>query len=172
MAEGHALYKTAIKAKALLPEGHDLTKRQWNVFLSPNYPEKQFQEIVDLAANDPSISVQHNLPAEQFRESLTNAALSISLSGYNTIAETYSTGVPAVIASYNGSKEQNFRAERFAALGRMEVLQGEKLHDPKELATLIDHAYIKKSTPLQDLKVNGEQVLAEFVSKDIAVPTR
>lgn len=167
-AEGLSLYKTAIQARKYVPPETGLTDRPWVILVSNAYDQKDFEDLQQLAAREGgNIIVRRNLPSDEFRAATSNAAFCISLTGYNTAAEIYTAKVPAVMASHNGCEEQLFRARKFASLGPMEVLPPEHLEDPKKLAVLMNNAVSKTFTQLQEIRLEGEKVLALAVAEDL-----
>jgi predicted glycosyltransferase len=167
--QGIQLYKTAIMAKAHLPEGHELHNHPWVLMVSPAYPDIVQAELRELAeAMGVDVTIRTNLPAHQFRCAISNSKLCVSLSGYNTVIETYAADVPAVLFPFqNAAQGQLFRANAFAALGKMVVFPQEAGTDASRLIGLMDEALAKQDMTQAPLKLRGEEVVADTIQRDL-----
>jgi predicted glycosyltransferase len=167
--DGLQLYETAILSKGLLPQNHYLKKRPWTIFVSHAYDDKVFNRVKDFAArNDADIIVRRNMEGNDFRRAVSNAALCVSLSGYNTVIEIYAADVPAVLLPFhNAAQGQLFRAKAFARSGKLAVLPHEDRKNPLKLLTLMDEVLAKRHHLPPPLKLRGELMLAETIDADL-----
>jgi predicted glycosyltransferase len=83
------------------------------------------------------VTIVRSLP--DFRSRLSNAALSISQAGYNTLIETVKARTPAIVVPFETDREQEqvTRARAFVELGLVRMLRSNAL-EPRVLARLID----------------------------------
>lgn len=169
--DGLQLYETAINTRAALPPCHPLATNPWQIMVSAAYAEADFQRLrQQAAARGGSVQVLRNLPAAEFRHTLSNAALSISLCGYNTAIETYAADVPAVLLPFiNAAGGQRLRAEAFTRDGKMSLLAPDQRTDPASLLHHVDKVWARRDWLAPPLKLDGEQLLAQTVAADIAL---
>ncbi|MCZ4281150.1 glycosyltransferase [Kiloniella laminariae] len=125
------LAETVLAAKALC----SLNNVPWLLLLGDNLPESDFHDLVSRAPK--GLIIERNRP--DFPTLLTQAQLSISQAGYNTILETLAAETPAIVVPFaaEGQSEQTTRAELLAARGVLQILMERDL-TPSALATAID----------------------------------
>lgn len=168
--DGADLYLAAIACRQMLPPRHPLAVRPWQLFVSPAYDEEFLQLVRERAsASGREMDVVGNLPGPAFRAALVNAALSISLGGYNTVIETYVADVPAVLLPYhNRAGGQSRRAQAFAVLGKMVVLPHAGRCDPRCLRAALERAWSKRRVKQRPLRLAGEGALRAQITHDLA----
>ncbi len=155
-AVGIALLHDAIKARPLTSAaGHP-----WRVLAGLNVPEADFREIAALAGD--GVVVEGARP--DFTTLLTNADLSISQGGYNTLMEVLEAGTRAVIVPYAGGieTEQTLRAGELAKLGAIQVLNEDEL-SPQAIARAADAALAGPPTSNAGLDTAGAEKTADLV---------
>ena len=155
-AGGMALLRAAIKARPLTSAAGN----PWRVLVGQNVPEADFREIAALAGD--GVEVEGARP--DFTTLLTNADLSISQGGYNTLMEVLEAGTRAVIVPYAGGieTEQTLRARELAKLGAIQVLNEDEL-SPQAIARAADAALAGPPTSNAGLDTAGAEKTADLV---------
>lgn len=130
---GYELLDGSIRASALLIQ--KLTHRML-VFTGPYMPEQQYVELHDLAAQHSHIHVCRFTSSFEFL--MRQAALSISMAGYNTCMNLLNTGTRALVWPFTGHKndEQTIRAQKLEQRGLLTLLRPADLA-PEHLAEKI-----------------------------------
>ena len=133
-AVGADLLKTAIAARPL----SKMTNRTWRILVGVTVDQAAFDDLAAMAG--PGIIVERSRP--DFTALVTNAALSISQGGYNTVMEVLEAGTRAVIVPYAGGAEteQTLRAKELARRTPIEVVDERSL-SPQTLAAAVDTAW-------------------------------
>ncbi|NNF76983.1 MAG: glycosyl transferase [Rhizobiales bacterium] len=154
-AVGAALFEAALSVSA----GGAFADGKWLVLTGPNLAEDTF------------LSLSRKLPSfvtlERFRADLPallrNAQVSVSQSGYNTVADILSAGCRAVFVPYaqDGETEQLRRAETLAAQGRVVVVQQAEL-SAETLTAALDEA-LKLPQPEPSRLMNGAAATASIL---------
>jgi predicted glycosyltransferase len=100
-----------------------------------------------------------------FTALVTNAALSISQGGYNTVMEVLEAGTRAVIVPYAGGAEteQTMRAQELARHTPIEVLDEAAL-SPQALAAAVDAAWDREAPANGMLNTDGAANSATLVA--------
>ncbi len=168
-ADGLQLYETALKARALLPPDHALRAQPWLIMVSPAYAARDLQRLQkQAAAQGGQVTVQRNCDSDQFRAMLSNAALSLSLCGYNTAIEVYAADVPAVLLPFkNAAGGQMLRAETFARTGKIALLPHEERNNPQALLQRIDQVLAKRDALSPEVQLGGAQVVAQTLIREL-----
>jgi predicted glycosyltransferase len=120
-------------------------------------------ELAEVSASAPNMTVERFNSA---MHSLLNAAdLVVSMGGYNTMIEVAGLGKRALVAPRPGSGEQAQRANRFAALGLVRLLDPSTL-TARLLATAIQDA-LSSPAPTFRLDLGGLDVVGEALAKAV-----
>ena len=129
---GDDLFRAALQAHALLKE-----KLPMRIIAGPFLPEAQWQNLLKMADGMFGVEVLRHVP-DMVRE-MRRARASISQCGYNTALDILVAQVPALVAPYATSteNEQGERAARLAALGALRQFSAPAL-DPVHLADEIE----------------------------------
>ena len=129
---GDDLFRAALQAHALLKE-----KLPMRIIAGPFLPEAQWQNLLKMADGMFGVEVLRHVP-DMVRE-MRRARASISQCGYNTALDILVAQVPALVAPYATSteNEQGERAARLAALGALRQCSAPAL-DPVHLADEIE----------------------------------
>ncbi|MCP5085134.1 MAG: glycosyl transferase [Alphaproteobacteria bacterium] len=129
-AVGAALFEAALSVRA----GSAFADGRWLVLTGPNLAEDAFQSL--------SRKLPSFVTLERFRADLPallrTAKVSVSQSGYNTVADVLSAGCRAVVVPYaeDGETEQLRRAETLAAQDRAVVVHQADLSEQALAAAL------------------------------------
>jgi len=126
------LYAAALGAAALDPAG-----RRWRVLVGHGVDTAAFDGLVAKAPDHAIVErARRDFPAV-----LARAAVSVSQAGYNTVVDLACAGVRAVVVPFEDGREQEqrLRADRFAALGLVQVVTEAEL-SAQSLAAAVDRA--------------------------------
>lgn len=128
---GYELLESTVRASSLLTIPHRMV-----AFTGPYMPDQHYEALCHLASQQPNIEVQRFTPA--FQALMQQAALSISMAGYNTCMNVLKTGTRALVLPFTGHKndEQTIRAKKLEQRGLLTVLEPEDLI-PDRLAAKI-----------------------------------
>ncbi len=151
-AAGADLIATAIEARAV----SKLRSRPWTIVSGPLADSVR-------TASGPELSIVRELPDFSIR--LSNAALSISQAGYNTILETIAARTPAIVVPFETAREQEqiIRARVFEKLGLIRLLRGSDL-DVRALADLADET-ADSSVPEHSMGFGGREGTVRVVKE-------
>jgi predicted glycosyltransferase len=140
-AVGDALLNAAIEARPLT----NLRHRPWIFVTGPNGKIP--------VGSEAGITVVRSLP--DFQTRLSQAAVSVSQAGYNTICETLSARTPCVVVPFetDREKEQITRATRLEIIGLCCVLRQSEISATK-LASSINHA-ADRGMPQHAINLDG-----------------
>ena len=94
-----------------------------------------------------------------FLADLSNARVSVSQAGYNTVAEVLATATPAVLVPYAGQREQSIRA---SALGERGMAQVVRTLSPRCIARALDEAGAQASL-VHDVRLNGVACSVKYI---------
>ncbi|WP_033365397.1 glycosyltransferase family protein [Mastigocladopsis repens] len=128
---GYELLASVIKASSFLEKK---IPHKFQIFAGPFLPEANFLKLQFLASKRANVNIQRY--TSQFLEYLKKAALSISLTGYNTTMNILKTGVRAIVVPIGHDaqdKEQLVRTQKLERLGIVEVINPNDL-EPMHLA--------------------------------------
>ncbi|CCB85551.1 MULTISPECIES: glycosyltransferase family protein [Parachlamydia] len=141
---------------------------EFNFVLGPNSPKTIHHDlqVMQKMLHPSNIQISHFLP--NFTEHLSRSALLITLGG-STLADMCQTRTPGLVYPYVSPKtrEQPFRAQKFAEKGVVTVLSAEDLK-PERLIKLIRD---RIATPFPDIQINGNgaensaKLLLELLNK-------
>jgi predicted glycosyltransferase len=150
-AVGAGLLMAACGARAL----SRVRTQPWRLLSGPMMPEPQVAAI--RAAAPPGVTVERH--RDDFRELLSQAVLSVSQAGYNTVLDLLQTGPRMVLVPFAAASEteQALRARLLADTGRAVVVDEATL-TPERLAAAIDRALAAPSPP--PLPIDGDGAAA------------
>jgi predicted glycosyltransferase len=133
---GYELLDNAVRASSLLTP---TIRHRLLLFTGPYMPDHQHKQLQHLAAQQPHIEVHRFTPS--FQSLMRQAALSISMAGYNTCMNVLKTGTKALVLPFTGHKndEQPIRAKKLEKRGLLTVLEPEDLI-PDRLAAKIERS--------------------------------
>jgi len=135
-AAGARLLEAAMAAAALPLARADDAAPRWRVMVGSDAPPALRARAGAGTRAESRLVVEAN--REDFPGMLRNCAVSISQAGYNTMLDLVTARARAIVVPHvaGGEREQAIRAERFAALGLVEVVDGAVLPVPALAATL------------------------------------
>ena len=109
------------------------------IFTGPYLPVEQMAQLEQLVRDQPQIILRRY--TAHFLRYMKKATLSLSMAGYNTCMDIFSTKARALVLPFTGgdNNEQTIRANKLAAVGALAVLQPTDLA-PARLATKIQEA--------------------------------
>lgn len=163
---GHELIASVLTAAPLLDFPHRM-----HIVTGPHYPADQFQALQQQVAALPQVSLEHH--TAQFMRWLRQAALSISMAGYNTCMDILSAHVPALVYPFteHDNDEQLLRAQKLEQLGYVGLLSVAQLA-PATLAALItQRLQAVAPTPTVALDLQGAQRTAALLTELLAGAT-
>lgn len=136
------LYKAALGAAALLAP-----RRDWHILVGQGVADEAFARLLDDAGAN--VTVERARP--DFPSLLARAAVSVSLCGYNTMADVALARARCVVTPFEegGEKEQGLRATRLEAAGLVDVAPAAAL-SPESLAATVAQALVRPRPPLPD----------------------
>ena len=156
-AVGADLLKVAIAARPLTA----LAAHTWRILVGVTVDQPTFDGIAALAG--PGIIVER--ARADFTALVTNAALSISQGGYNTVMEVLEAGTRAVIVPYAGGAEteQTLRAHELARRTPIQVV-AESTLAAQTLAHAVDAAWRREPPANTMIDTNGAEVSAALIA--------
>ncbi len=156
-AVGADLLKVAIAARPLTA----LAAHTWRILVGVAVDQPTFDGIAALAG--PGIIVER--ARADFTALVTNAALSISQGGYNTVMEVLEAGTRAVIVPYAGGAEteQTLRAHELARRTPIQVV-AESTLAAQTLAHAVDAAWRREPPANTMIDTNGAEVSAALIA--------
>lgn len=130
---GYELLDSTVRASSLLIRN---IPHRMLLFTGPYMPEPQYAQLQELAARHTHIDVRRFTSA--FESLMQQAALSISMAGYNTCMNILTTGTRALVWPFTGHKndEQTIRAQKLERRGLLTLLEPADL-DPEQLTEKI-----------------------------------
>ena len=153
---GYALLKATLKAHTLLTSQYPCIL---HLYTGPYLEQEKQKELSRLAGNHARIATFcDDLPA-----ALRQAALSVSMGGYNTTMDVVVAGCPALIYPFNQNHEQRLRAERLRHYVPITVLEAKDLL-PSVLAQHMYKALYKPSAPSQQIAMDGAKKTAQTLT--------
>ena len=161
-AVGGLLLATALEAR----RRGCLADCRWRLLAGPNLPAAEFSA---LAANLPQGVVLERYRSD-FPQMLRRCRVSVSQAGYNTVLDILASGAAAVLVPFADLREteQNLRAQRLAAAGRVEmVAPGELSADA--IAAAIERAVRGRPAALA-VDTGGARRSAQLIAAMIGVP--
>ena len=165
-AGGGMLGRELIRAALLAREHTDLKDARWCVCAGPYMAQEEFNALADLAT-DGNVTLRTFLP--DLPAVLSKAELSISLAGYNTVADLMAAGCRAVIAPQWNDKEteQLRRAELLSQRGLVEMI-GHEDKTPAKMAEAIQRVMTRPVPDWRSIETNGAARTAEILSRLIS----
>jgi predicted glycosyltransferase len=162
---GHELIACALEASPRLPMPQRL-----QIFTGPHMPDEQFAQLQTQAAALPHVSLQKH--TTEFTTWLQQAALSVSMAGYNTCMDILTTQTRALIYPFteHDNDEQTRRAHKLEQLGVLGVLEPARL-SPDYLAGQIEQA-LRKPAPAIALDLQGAAQTAELLARVVPQPVQ
>ena len=154
---GADLLRTAIAARPLTA----LRDRTWRILVGFGVDQDAFDALAVLAGT--GIVIELGRP--DFTALVTNAALSISQGGYNTVMEVLEAGTRAVIVPYAGGAEteQTLRARELAHRTPIQVV-AERALTPASLAQAVDEAWRQAPPANTTIDTDGATTTAAIVA--------
>jgi predicted glycosyltransferase len=139
---------------------------EFHVFAGPLMPEAAYSRLQTLALQSSNVTLSR-YTADLYAV-LKDAAVSISMAGYNTMMDVLSSGVRALVypVTSNGDQEQCVRAERLARAGIVEVIDSEELA-PDKLARKVERALSQAPASVilnRDGALNSVLILKKFLA--------
>ena len=121
---GYELVECALQASAQFRTSFP---HRMMILTGPYMQEEQFQSLHELAETQEQVALLRYTP--DFLSYLQEAALSVSMAGYNTCMNLLTTGTRALVVPFTGggNTEQTIRAEKLAQLGVVGVLSESQL---------------------------------------------
>jgi predicted glycosyltransferase len=159
-AVSEELFRAAIAAR---PRTR-LAGARWLLLAGHALPDDAFANLA--AAAPPGVTVER--ARSDFTTLLSNAALSISQGGYNTVMELLAAGARGVIVPYAGGleTEQTLRARLLERQTGLQVVEEHEL-SAQALVRAIDAALDGASPEIRGLDTNGAAVTAKIL-RDLA----
>ncbi|MBI1762957.1 MAG: glycosyl transferase [Acidobacteria bacterium] len=160
---GHELIACALAAAPHLAQ-----PQRWQIFTGPHMPDEQFDQLRQQAAGRPDVTLERH--TTEFPAWLQQAALSISMAGYNTCMDLVSAQVRALVYPFNehDNHEQTLRARKLAAWGYVKVLEPAQL-TPEYLASAITRSLAQPlSVPTMPLDLQGAPKTAALLAALLA----
>ncbi|MCY6380804.1 glycosyltransferase family protein [Hoeflea prorocentri] len=158
---GRDLVRAAAQAKAMT----SLSSDRWCILTGP------FMEDADRAGLD-ALGVEVRRFVPDLCATLKSAQLSISLAGYNTVADIMAAGCRAVIAPQWNDKEteQLKRAELLASRG-LAVMLTHKDKTPGRISEAVNRAMSMPPPDWSQIRQNGADDTAQFLTRAVEQPS-
>jgi len=155
-AVGEKLLRVALQARPLGNASH----LPWRL-LTGDYLSNTAFEAIRTGVPE-NVSVERSRP--EFRDMLFNAALSVSLGGYNTVMDVLCAHCPAVIVPFadSGEGEQTYRARVFARHGWIHLLEPGAL-SAATLSAVMDAALAAGRPEAIDIDMTGAATTARLI---------
>jgi len=155
---GERLLATAIAARAFSRQ----RVATWRLLVGHGMAEDRFTGLVGRAAE----GVVVERARTDFPALLGRCGASVSLAGYNTVAELLATGAPSVLVPFadGDETEQATRAARLAERG-LAIVVDEATLEPGALARAVDAAVTLGRRGLPDIRLDGARETARIVSR-------
>ena len=153
---GYVLLEATLKAHTLLTSRLPCIL---HLYTGPYLEQEKQQHLTKLAGDHAQIATFcDDLPA-----ALRQAALSISMGGYNTTMDVVAAGCPALIYPFNQNHEQRLRAERLQHYVPITLLEAKDLL-PSVLAQHMYTALHKPSSPSKHIAMDGANQTAQTLT--------
>jgi predicted glycosyltransferase len=163
------LIVAAIEAEARLRTPHRM-----HILTGPHAPAAVVEQLNAAIANRQNLRLERH--TTRFLALLHQAALSISMAGYNTCMDILSAKVQALVYPFAGpgNEEQAMRARKLEQLGLVHRLDSQSL-DPIHLAAEIERRLaLPQPIPAHTLDLNGaaqtRRMLAALLDEDGSAP--
>ncbi len=155
---GRELIFSAVLAKPLC----SLQDARWCILTGPYLDPTDFQRLESLAG--PNVVLKRFVP--DLHVTLAAARLSISLAGYNTVADLMAAGCRAIVAPQWNDKEteQLHRAQLLSKRGFVTMI-GHADKTPEAIAAAVDQTMTRPAPDWSGVRTNGSRVTAEILSK-------
>lgn len=155
---GHELIECALAAESQLSFPHRM-----HVLTGPHIPAEAFARLQQLAAGHAHVTLEHH--TTQFMHWLRQAALSVSMAGYNTCMDILSAHARALVYPFteHDNDEQTWRARKLEQFGYVRMLEPARL-TPEYLREEIVRAFAEPPpVPTVSLDLQGAQRTAELL---------
>lgn len=146
---GHELIDSVVAAAEKLEQQ---IPHRIQIFTGPFFPDEKFWQLKADTRDRSNLQIQRYTP--NLLAYMQKAALSISMSGYNTTMNILSTGVNAMMLPFtgNGDEEQTKRVERLAQLGRVRQIHTGDLPQQQMAAAIIEQLNFSPAALTIDLE--------------------
>ncbi|NLS11157.1 glycosyl transferase [Nesterenkonia sp. MY13] len=152
-------------AQAKIPAGH-----RHIILTGPQMPESDHDQILEAARNNAEYRSQIRVDryAPHVPKLVRDAAATVCMAGYNSMAEVMATTTPALVVPRNSRRqEQPRRAAALAAAGAVQMLPAEELN-PQELSTwfagAVDRRTLRDAIDLDGLSAVGDLAAEQIQS--------
>ena len=155
---GERVLATALEARTLSRQ-RDAT---WRLLVGHGMAEDRFGALAARAGD----GVVVERARTDFTAMLAGCGASVSLAGYNTVAELLAAGAPAVLVPFaeGAETEQATRAARLAERG-LAVVVDEATLEPGGLARAVDAVVAQGRRGVPDIRLDGARETARIVSR-------
>src|SRR5262245_21007842 len=155
---GHELIDCALEAERRIA-----APLRIHILTGPHIPARQFQSLQEQVRDHPHITLEQH--TTQFLAYLQQAALSISMAGYNTCMDILSTGVRALVYPFTrpDNEEQTLRARKLEQLGYVKMLDPTLLEPDYLAAEIVRCLRSQPLAPTVALDLQGAQQTAELL---------
>jgi predicted glycosyltransferase len=160
---GHELITAVLAAQPHLPMPHRL-----HILTGPHVPAEQFERLQQLAAGRPQVTLEHH--TTQFMSWLRQAALSLSMAGYNTCMDILSAGARALVYPFaeHDNDEQTRRARKLEQFGYVRMLEPAQLTPESLSAEIVNALNAPPAAPTVTLDLQGASHTAELLAALLA----
>ena len=164
---GYELIEETLRASCLLETTHP---HRILAFTGPYMPEPQYQQLQRLADGKDHIEIRRFTPS--FQSLMKQAALSISMAGYNTCMNLLTTGTRALVFPFTGrgNEEQTIRAKKLERLGLLTMLEADDLYPDRLAAKIADMLAQPSRERLHTINTNGSRETAILIKELTARP--
>jgi predicted glycosyltransferase len=164
---GHELLDSAIRASVLLVP---TVPHRTLLFAGPYMPDHQYEPLHALAIQHPHIEVRRFTAS--FQSLMRQAALSISMAGYNTCMNLLNTGTRALVWPFTGHKndEQTIRARKLEQRGLLTLLEPPDLRPERlaeKIAASLNHSQVLSG---HSINTHGGRATAMAIERLVAQP--
>lgn len=161
-AGGGLLGKELISAALAARPNCNLRNARWCILAGPYLGADDFRDLEALAG--PNVSFRRFLP--DLHRTLAAARLSISLAGYNTVADLVAAGCRAIVAPQWNDKEteQLRRAQLLSERGYVTMI-GHDEKTPQAVAAAIENAMAKPPPDWSGIRTDGSQETARILKQ-------
>jgi predicted glycosyltransferase len=161
---GSELIEAAILAILEVPDSSLIME----VYVGPFMEDSRRRELEAIAREDERIQFKPFAP--DFIDVLSQADISISMAGYNTVMDLICTGTYGILYPFKRNREQQLRAERLARFGRFVVINEAKpeiiRREIQRGLDQVSHITSKKELP-DAINLNGAQRTKEILEAEL-----
>ncbi len=158
---GRELVLAAVEAK---PKS-EFSDARWCVLAGPYLDDADYQRLEQTAGD--GVTIRRFIP--HLCQTLTGASLSISLAGYNTVADLMAAGCRAIVAPQWNDKEteQLQRAQLLANRGLVEMI-GHEDKNPDTILRAIENVMARPAPDWTGVRQQGGATTGEILRKALA----